>query len=97
MQFRHPLFVGAQPRKLAYPDIQVMDVVRRFGLSSATFYTIFSAKSAWATAVLDVRLNETLDRQRAPEHSTSPARRERVLASIHRPNLSGGRMSWLLV
>jgi len=57
-------FLGAAAgifSELAYPDIQVMDVVRRSGISSATFYTMFPSKGAWAAAVLDARLNIELD------------------------------------
>lgn len=67
-------FLGTAPDifgELGYPDIQVMDVVRRSGISSATFYSMFPTKGAWAAAVLDARLNTELDQQQAPEAQDS--------------------------
>ena len=66
----------------AYPDIQVMDVVHRSGISSATFYTMFPAKSAWAAAVLDTRLNEALDQRRTPEGVPALTPRARALGYL---------------
>ena len=68
--------------ELAYPDIQVMDVVRRSGISSATYYTMFPSKGAWAAAVLDARLNTELDKQQVPEAVPAPTPRARVLGHL---------------
>lgn len=68
--------------ELPYPDIQVMDVVRRSGISSATYYTMFPSKGAWAAAVLDTRLNTELDEWQVPEATQAPTPRAGVLGHL---------------
>jgi AcrR family transcriptional regulator len=67
-------FIEAAPTVFAgsnYQKVVVDDVIRQSGRSAPSFYNIFSGKSAWATAVLDRRLNHTLEERPETNHASS--------------------------
>lgn len=45
-----------------YSGVRVEHIANHAAKSTATYYTVFSGKSAWGTAVIEQRLNEALDR-----------------------------------
>lgn len=69
-------------REFEYPDITVEDISRRSARSTPTFYNVFTGKSDWAAAVLDTRLNGSLDQQHNPEAGRTPIPRTKVLGYL---------------
>ena len=58
-----------------YRSIDVRHIVHNSGKSEATFYNLFPGKSAWAAAVLDKQLNQSLDQETRTRMAT-PLRTE---------------------
>lgn len=65
-----------------YSRVKVEHVVSHAGLSTPSFYNVFSGKSAWGAALLDRRLQEALDKQPAAGTAPLPAPRDRVLGNF---------------
>ena len=62
-----------------YRGIQVVHIANHARLGTPTFYTTFSSKAAWGAAVLDRRLNETIDEQAAVGTDSLRTPRDRAL------------------